>query len=274
MTKSVAQKRSEFHAMHARGCFVLPNPWDVGSARMFEHLGFHALASTSSGYSWSTGRPDYTIMRDDVLAHLAALSAAVDIPVNADFESGFGDVPETIADSVRLAIESGIAALSIEDRDVGADRLYDKATSVERLKAARKAIDVSGTEVLLVARTEGLLLDPNATMAAIDKLVAFADAGADCLYAPGVVRKEDIATMVRAVAPKPLNVLVMDPTIALAEYADLGVRRVSVGGALAGVGWAAVMSAARAMLDGRFSPLGGRASGAELNHIFAHHREP
>jgi 2-methylisocitrate lyase-like PEP mutase family enzyme len=266
MSRTTAEKRAAFRALHQQGCFILPNPWDIGSARMLQHLGFAALASTSSGYAWTTGRPDYATTRDDVLDHLQALSGAVDLPVNADFEAGFSNTTEGVSDNVRRAIGTGIAGLSIEDRDVGNDRLYDMAQSLERLNAARSAIDQSGEDVLLVARTEGLLIDPEALTPAIDKLVAFADAGADCLYAPGVASKEAIATMVRAVAPKPLNVLIWDPAWTLAEMADLGVRRLSVGGSLASVGWAATMAAATAIKDGSFAPLAQGASG--LNGIF------
>ena len=268
MTLSNAEKRARFRALHQDGCFILPNPWDVGSARMFQHLGFSALASTSSGYAWTTGRPDYGVTREAALDHLATLAQAVDLPINADFESGFATDPEGVAASVDLAIAAGVAGLSIEDRDLEASRLYDTPMALERLRAARRAIDHSGHDVLLVARTEGLLIDPDALTPAIDKLVAFAAAGADCLYAPGVRDKDAIATMVRAVAPKPLNVLVMDPAMSLAEMTDLGVRRISVGGALARVGWAATMAAAKRMKEGSFQALSGGMPGGELNRIF------
>lgn len=268
MPRSLAEKRSDFRALHQKGCFVLPNPWDVGSARIFQHLGFAALASTSSGYAWTTGLPDYAVTREDVLVHLAALSGAVDLPINADFESGFAADPEGIATSVRLAIGTGIAGLSIEDRNLEKSGLYDKSMAVERVRAARAAIDQSGEDVILVARTEGLLMDPNALAPAIDKLVAFAEAGADCLYAPGVAGKDAIAAMVRAVAPKPLNVLIMNPATTIAEMADLGVRRLSVGGSLAAVAWAKTIASAKAIKDGSFNALAGRMSGRELNDIF------
>src|SRR5688572_23041669 len=186
MIATTAQKRAAFRALHQQGCFVLPNPWDVGSARMLQHLGFSALASTSSGYAWTTGRPDYAVTREDALAHFTTIAAAVDLPINADFEACFADDPEGVAESVTLCIATGVAGLSIEDRDVKRGRLYDKAMAVERMLAARKAIDRSGEDVILVARTEGMLDDPTALAPAIDKLVAFAEAGADCLYAPGV----------------------------------------------------------------------------------------
>jgi 2-methylisocitrate lyase-like PEP mutase family enzyme len=267
--KSAAEKRAAFRALHEKGCFVLPNPWDVGSARMLQHLGFAALASTSSGHAWSIGRPDYAVSLEDALAYLAAISKAVDLPVNADFEACFADDTAGVARNVARAIATGIAGVSIEDREVSAGgRIYDTATAVERVRAARDAIDRSGEDVLLVARTEILLDDPAPVKTATDKLVAFAAAGADCLYAPGVWKKEDIAAMVRAVAPKPLNVLVMKPDKTMAELADLGVRRISIGGALAATGWAATIAAAEAIKAGNFTPLGARAPGSKLNAIF------
>jgi 2-methylisocitrate lyase-like PEP mutase family enzyme len=269
MSQTTQDKRSVFRALHASGCFVLPNPWDVGSARMLQHLGFSAVASTSAGFAWSAGRPDYAVTRTDVLDHLGTLCAAVDLPVNADFESGFARAPEAVADNVRLALETGIAGLSIEDRQVdGTPGLYDLALSTERIRAARQAIDQSGTGAILVARTEGLLQDPGALTPAIDKLVTFAAAGADCLYAPGVRDREHIATMVRAVAPKPVNVLMMRPGLSVAELAALGVRRISVGGALARVAWASMLATARQMLRGSFDGLDGGTPGGELNEVF------
>ena len=236
---------------------------------MLQHLGFFALASTSSGYAWSTGRADYAVTRSDVLQHLTSLCAAVDLPVNADFESGFAADPEGVAANVGLAVKTGVAGLSIEDRELEAPfGLYDNAFAVERIRAARVAIDQSGEDVILVARTEGLLGDPNALSPAIDKLVAFAEAGADCLYAPGVRKKSDIQAMVRAVAPKPLNVLSMNLDLSVTELADLGVRRISVGGALARVSWAAMLSTANQMKAGSFKGLSSGIPGQELNEIF------
>jgi 2-methylisocitrate lyase-like PEP mutase family enzyme len=269
MTRTVADKRASFRALHKQGCFVLPNPWDVGSARILQHLGFSALASTSSGYAWTTGRPDYAVSRDDVLEHLRSLCDAVDLPVNADFESGFAADPDEVAANVGLAIQTGVAGLSIEDRQLEEPfGLYDKAFAVERIRAARAAIDQSGEDVILVARTEGLLSDPAAIKPAIDKLIAFAEAGADCLYAPGVRDKADIAAMVRAVAPKPLNVLAMGGGTGVAELAELGVRRISVGGALARVAWAAAVAAAERIKAGSFDGLAGGMPGKQMNDIF------
>jgi 2-methylisocitrate lyase-like PEP mutase family enzyme len=270
--RTVDEKRAAFRRLHGTGCFVLPNPWDVGSARMLQSLGFEALASSSSALAWTRGRPDYSVGLEDVLAHLTTLCAAVDLPVNADFESGFAREPERVADNVRRAVATGVAGLSIEDRDL--DRptdLYDLPLAIERIRAARAEIDRLDMNVVLVARTEGLLGDSSAVGPAIDRLVAFAAAGADCLYAPGVHKKEDIAAMVRAVAPKPLNVLVSGagkpPN--LAELAALGVRRVSVGGALARVAWEAMVSTARELHGGWFAGLARGMPGSELNETFA-----
>jgi 2-methylisocitrate lyase-like PEP mutase family enzyme len=269
MSRSIAERRAEFRRLHQSGCFALPNPWDLGSGRMLQHMGFKAVASTSSGYAWSTGRPDHGIGRGEMLEHLRALCAAIDLPVNADFESGFARDAAGVAESVRLVIDAGVAGFSIEDHDRETKgRLYDLPTAVERICAARAAIDRSGHDVILVARTEGLLADPAALKPAIDKLVAFADAGADCLYAPGVKDKADIATMVRAVAPKPVNVLALRPWLTLAEFADLGVRRISVGGALARVAWRAMIDAAERMKSGSFEGLDGGIAGTEVNEIF------
>jgi 2-methylisocitrate lyase-like PEP mutase family enzyme len=269
MARTTAEKRAIFRALHQQGCFVLPNPWDVGSARLLQHIGFAALASTSSGYAWTTGRPDHAVTRDDVLAHLTSLCEAVDLPVNADFESGFAAEPGDVAANVALAIKTGVAGLSIEDRKIdGTDALFDLPYAVERVRAARQAIDRSGEDVILVARTEGLLGDSGAVGPAIDRLVAFAEAGADCLYAPGVRDEADIAAMVRAVAPRPLNVLAMGSRLGIAEMAGLGVRRVSVGGALARVAWGAMLAAAERIKAGSFDGLAGATRGQQLNDVF------
>ncbi len=264
---SVEKKRAAFRALHEEGCFVLPNPWDAGSARMLQHLGFKALASTSAGFAWTTGQPDYRVSRAAVVGHLALVCGAVDLPVNADFESGFAATPDGVAESVKMAVEAGVAGLSIEDRDLERGGLYETGAAIERLQAAQGAIGASGA--LLVARTEILLIEPDQITRAIDSLVAFADAGADCLYAPGVRKRDDIAAMARAVAPKPLNVLAIDPTMTLAELRDLGVRRISVGGSLARVGWAATVAAARELAGGSFSVLANGMPAKEINGMFA-----
>ena len=264
-----AGKIAKYRALHESGTFVIPNPWDIGSARLLQHMGFAALASTSSGFAWTIGRPDYGVTRDDVLAHLGVLCAATDLPVNADFQGGFADEPEGVAANVRLAVETGVAGLSIEDAVLDGESLYEKDFAVARIRAARAAIERSGQDVILVARTEGLLGHGMSVAEAIDRLVAFAEAGADCLYAPGVKEKADIAAMVRAVAPRPLNVLMAGPGLTMAELADLGVRRISVGGALARAAWGAMLRVAEEIKQGRFDGLGGGASGKILNGIFA-----
>jgi 2-methylisocitrate lyase-like PEP mutase family enzyme len=270
MSLTVTEKRVRFLALHQQGCFILPNPWDAGSARILQSLGFSALASTSTGYAWTMGRPDYAMTRDAVLEHLNVLCRSVDLPVNADFESGFAEEPEGIAENVTLAIETGIAGVSIEDRKISnLSQLYDQAESVDRIRAARSAIDQAGEDVILVARTEGLLIDSTGIKKAIDKLAAFADAGADCLYAPGVGKKEDIAAMVRAVAPKAVNVLVMGAGLTAAELEQLGVRRISVGGALALSAWGAMVTSSEMLKAGKFDSLEGQTSGGRMNEIFS-----
>jgi 2-methylisocitrate lyase-like PEP mutase family enzyme len=269
MPCSVSAKRARFRQLHESGCFILPNPWDVGSAKMLEHLGFAALASTSSGRAWAAGMPDYAVEVTEVIQHLTMLVKSVAVPINADFENGFATTPEGVAENVLQAIGTGVAGLSIEDFNPIASELYSEEEALERLSAARLAIDGAEEDVILVARTEGLLIDPEALTPAIDRLVAFAAAGADCLYAPGVRDKVAIATMVRAVSPKPLNLLVKDPNLSHAEIADLGVRRISVGGSLARVGWASTISAAKNMLGGSFQSLSAGCTSAELNKMFS-----
>jgi 2-methylisocitrate lyase-like PEP mutase family enzyme len=270
MASTLTEKRNAFRALHQDGCFILPNPWDVGSARLLEHLGFQAVASTSSGYAWTQAHADYDLDRDQVLLHLKALVQATDLPVNADYESGFAHDLEALAASVGLAVDAGVAGLSIEDtRADGKPGLYDTQTAVERIQTARSAINKTGEDVILVARTEILLGDPARVSDAIDKLVAFADAGADCLYAPGVVEKADIATMVKAVAPRPLNFLVRRPELTHAEIAGLGVRRISVGGGLARAAWGSVIRMAEAMMKGSFEGLASGVTNAQLNEIFS-----
>jgi 2-methylisocitrate lyase-like PEP mutase family enzyme len=269
MATTTEDKRAAFRQLHERGCFVIPNPWDVGSARLLQHLGFAALATTSAGFAWSRGRPDYAVTVDDVLGHLGELCPAVDVPVNADFESGFARDAAGVADHVTRALATGVAGLSIEDRDVDPPYpLFALDHAVERVKAARAAVDADGGGAVLVARTERLLREPAAVTTAIDALVAFADAGADCLFAPGVRDPASIAAMVRAVAPRPLNVLMMRPGPSVRELEDLGVRRISVGGALARVAWGAVIEAARQMYDGSFDGLAAGAPAGDLNAIF------
>ena len=264
-----AEKRTQFRRLHESGCFVIPNPWDVGSARILQALGFKAIASTSSGMAWSSGRLDNEVPLEDALAHLATLAAAVDLPLNADFENGYADPPEDVAANVRRALEAGVAGLSIEDmsHDPGKP-LYDAALAIERVRAARTAVDAEGSGAVLVARSEGLLINPADLTPTLDRLVAFAEAGADCLYAPGLKTAEQIAAAVKAVAPRPLNVLMGAPGLTVAQLADLGVRRISVGGALARSAWGGFLRAAREIAEvGRFDRLGEAATGAEMKAL-------
>jgi 2-methylisocitrate lyase-like PEP mutase family enzyme len=247
MPDGLGTKRTAFRALHNQGCFVLPNPWDVGGIRRLEKLGFKALASTSAGAAWSLGRNDGELSLDEVLAHLRLLCAATDLPLNADFEAGFADGPEGVAANVALALDTGIAGLSIEDRTGHA--LYEQPLAVDRIKAAYEAIARSGHDVVLVGRSEGYLIGRTELGETIDRLVAYADAGADCLYAPGIADLSAIRTLVSAVAPKPVNVLLIGPDMRVADLAAAGVRRVSVGGTLAAVAWAAFDRAVQMLID-------------------------
>ena len=268
---SIADKRRGFARLHESGCFVIPNPWDVGSALFLQRLGFKALATTSSGFAWSQGRPDNGISREMALTHLAAMVAATDVPVNADFESGFAPDATGVAESVRLAIGTGVAGLSIEDSTGDAAQpLYSLDVAVERIRAARKAIDRAGGDTLLVGRAECFLVGRPDLAETIARLDAYAHAGADCLYAPGLRKREDIAAVVAAVAPRPFNLLVgATSELTMQDIAELGVRRVSVGGALARSAWGGFMRAARSIAEhGRFDALANAASGHELNALF------
>jgi len=268
---SIADKRRTFQQLHASGCFAIPNPWDVGSARYLQSLGFKALATTSSGFAWSQGRPDGSTSRDKILAHLHEIVAATDLPVNADFESGFANDPAGVAESVRLAVETGVAGLSIEDSTGDAARpLHELDDAVARIRAARSAIDKAGGDTLLVGRAECFLVGRPDLDETIARLKAYASAGADCLYAPGIRTREQIAAVVAGVAPKPVNLLVGTASdLTIPEIAALGVRRVSVGGALARAAWAATMNAARLLAEqGRFDGFAGAASGQELDAFF------
>ena len=235
-----------FRRLHEAGCFLMPNAWDAGSAAMLQHLGYPAIASTSAGHAWSLARRDNEVGLGPVLAHLRALVGAVDVPVNADFEGGFAIDPDEVADNVALAVATGVAGLSIEDStgDAGAP-LFDFALAVERVAAARAAIDKSETGVVLTARSEGFFAGRPDIEETIRRLQAYASAGADCLYAPGIRAADDIRAVVDSVAPRPVNVLVHSDFTTVRALAEMGVRRISVGGALARVAWGAFMSAAR-----------------------------
>ncbi|WP_395349469.1 oxaloacetate decarboxylase [Variovorax sp. UC122_21] len=268
---TVAEKRAAFRALHAQGCFVIPNPWDTGSARYLEGLGYKALATTSSGFAWSHGQADGAIARDAVLAHLRELVAATSLPVNADFENGFGADPRAVAESVRLAVETGVAGLSIEDSTGNPDApLFPIEVAVERMRAARGAIDAAGGDTLLIGRAENFFAGRPDLDDAIARLKAYAEAGADCLYAPGIKTREQIAAVVAAVAPKPVNLLVgATSELTMKDIEALGVRRVSVGGGMARAAWGGFIRAARTLADeGRFDGFADAAPGAELNAFF------
>jgi methylisocitrate lyase len=259
-----------FRDFHQAGCFVLPNPWDVGSARYLASLGFKALATTSSGFAWSIGRADNAISLDEALDHLGAIAAAVEVPVNADFEGGFAVEPAGVAANVARAVATGVAGLSIEDSSQDeADPLFAFELAVERIRAARQAIDASGSGVVLTARSEGFVADRPDLAETIRRLTAYAAAGADCLYAPGIQTPAEIGAIVQAVAPKPVNVLVSSDFTSVAELAALGVRRISVGGALARTAWGGFMRAATELAEkGTFGGLTGAARTADIERAF------
>jgi len=265
--KTTDEKRQTFSELHRTGCFVIPNPWDVGSARYLQSLGFKAIATTSAGYAWSQGHSDNHVTLDDMLRHFETMAAALDVPVNADFEGGFAVDPAGVAANVRRAAATGVAGVSIEDSTGHpAVPLHEFSLAVERMHAAAEALRGSG--VLLVGRSEGFISGRPDIDETIRRLKAYADAGADCLYAPGITTREQIAAVVRAVAPKPVNVLVRGPVTTLAELESLGVRRISTGGALARTAWTGLIAAAEEMArKGTFEALGA-ATKADVNALF------
>ena len=268
---SQADRIARFRALHDSGCFVIPNPWDVGSARTLERLGFRALATTSSGFAWTLGRRDNDVTLDEALVHFQALAGSVGVPINADFEGGFAIAPEDVAVNVGRAAATGVAGISIEDStgDPG-DPLFDFELAVERIRAARSAIDASGTGVLLVGRSEGFIVGRPDLAETIRRLTAYADAGAECLYAPGYRSIGDIRAIVDAVAPHPVNVLVGSNFTTVAELAEAGVRRISVGGALARAAWGGFLRAATEIAErGTFEGLAAAVPFAEIDGSFA-----
>lgn len=268
---SVTDKRREFQRLHESGCFLIPNPWDRGSALYLQSLGFRALATTSAGFAWSQGLPDNGVSREAMLEHLAAMVAATDIPVNADFEGGFATDSAGVAESVRLGVGTGVAGLSIEDSSGDAERpLLDLATAVDRIRAARRAIDRSGGDTMLIGRSEGFIAGQPVLDETIHRLRAYANAGADCLYAPGLRTREQIAAVVASVAPKPVNLLVgWVSDLDMAGIAALGVRRVSVGGALARSAWSGLVRAAKTLAEhGTFAGFADAASSGDLDRFF------
>ena len=269
-THDVSARRQAFRRLHESGCFVIPNPWDAGSARYLQQLGFKALATTSSGAAWRHAKADGQMSLEETLSHLREMVAATSLPVNADFEGGYATDAAGVARNVRLAVDTGVAGLSIEDSTGDANEpLRDIASAVERMRAARAAIDEAGGETLLVGRAENFIVGRPDLADAIRRLQAYADAGADCLYAPGIATREQIAAVVAAVAPKPVNLLIGSTSeLTLHDIEALGVRRVSVGGALARSAWGGFMRAAQLIAaEGRFDGFAGAASGAQLNGL-------
>lgn len=268
MPQTTAEKRRAFRALHRSGCFVIPNPWDVGSAVALQSLGFTALATTSAGMAWSMGKPDNKVALEEVLAHLTALAGRVDIPLNADFENAFADSPDEVAANVSRAVATGIAGLSVEDStgDVS-DPLYDFDLAVARIAAARAAIDAADPTVMLTARSEGFIAGRPDLAETLRRLTAYAEAGADCLYAPGLREEGQIGEVVRTLNPKPVNVLT--PGLSVATLAALGVRRISVGGSLARTAWGEFLRSAQEIAtEGTFGAFSRAAPGGELNRLF------
>jgi 2-methylisocitrate lyase-like PEP mutase family enzyme len=266
---NVETKRAKFRELHERGCFVIPNPWDIGTAKYLQHLGFKAIATTSAGFAFSRGLSDGAVNRNDMLAHIKELVEATDIPVNADYENGYADDPDDVAESVKLCVATGVAGLSIEDAtDRKESRIYDVDLAVERIKAAREAIGNSG--VLLVGRAEGFLVGRENIDQVIKRLVAYSEAGADCLYAPGFKERDDIKAIVDAVAPKPSNILIGGAVgLTMKDAESLGARRVSVGGAFARAAWGGFIRSAKELIEkGTFDELANAASYAELQELF------
>jgi len=268
---SPAEKRQTYRKLHEAGCFVIPNPWDIGSARYLQHLGFKALASTSAGYAFTQGLPDNAVGLEMMLAHLRELAAATDVPINADFEGGYAHEPDKVAENVRRCVETGVAGLSIEDSTGDAAKpLYDLDAAVARIRAARAAIDKAGSNVVFTGRAECFLVGRPDLGEVITRLKAYAAAGADCLYAPGLRTREQIDAVVKAVAPKPVNLLMpANLGLTVADVTALGVRRISVGGTLARVTWGALIkSAKQIMAEGRFDSFADAAPHPEINGFF------
>lgn len=264
----IAERRKIFRELHASGCFVLPNPWDIGSAKYLERLGFKALATTSAGFAFSRGLADGAVGRDLMLAHIEEMVKATELPVNADFENGYGDAPEEVAANVRLCVATGVAGVSIEDNR-GDQTLYDVEEAADRIRAAKEAIGETGA--MLIGRAECFLVGRDDIDEVIRRLTAYADAGADCLYAPGIHEREQIAAVVKAIAPKPVNVLISAPGgLTIRDAEELGVRRVSVGSALARAAWGGFIDAAKQLAERRvFDGFAGATSHADLQKFFS-----
>lgn len=270
MSNALEDRCQQFHRLHQSGCFVIPNPWNAGTARVLAQLGFPALATTSAGFAWSVGTRDNGVSLREALAHFRVMAAAVDVPVNADFEGGFAITPETLAANVAQAAATGIAGLSVEDSTGDPDApLFELDLAVERIRAARRAIDESGTPLVLTGRSEGFIVGRPDLQETIRRLTAYAEAGADCLYAPGLRTVPDVAAIVKAVAPKPVNVLAASNFASVPELAAAGMRRISLGGALARSAWTAFLASAKEIREqGTFSRLAESATHQEVNGLF------
>jgi 2-methylisocitrate lyase-like PEP mutase family enzyme len=266
--RSIAERRESFRKLHERGCFALPNPWDIGTAKYLARLGFKAIATTSAGFAFSRGLPDGAVGRDLMLAHIEDMVNATDLPVNADFENGYGHEPEEVAGNVRLCIATGVAGVSVEDNR-GDQTLYEVELAADRIRAAKEAI--AGSGAMLVGRAECFLVGVNDIDEVVRRLTAYAEAGADCLYAPGIHDREQILAVVNAVAPKPVNLLITAPGgLTMRDAAEMGVRRVSVGGALSRAAWGGFISAAKELAEkGTFGGFSGAAPHGELQKLFA-----
>jgi methylisocitrate lyase len=273
MAPHVSDRCRLFHGLHESGCFVMPNPWDLGSTRLLAGLGFKALATTSAGFAWSLGRPDHHLSLEAALGHLRSIAAATALPINADFEGGYAIEPAAVAANVAAAAATGIAGLSIEDSTHDAKQpLFEFSLAVDRIRAARRAIDASGTGVLLTGRSEGFIAGRPDLGETLRRLTAYAEAGADCLFAPGLGTRADIEALVKAVAPRPVNVVVSRDFTTVSELAAMGVRRISLGGSLARAAWTGFLQSAREIATrGTFAGLAGAIPGAEINESF---REP
>jgi methylisocitrate lyase len=271
MPLTTADKRANFRKLHEKGCFIIPNPFDIGSAKALQQLGFKAVASTSAGFAWTIGKADNRVSVDEVCDHLAAISAAVEIPLNADFEGGFAIEPEDVGKNVARAVKTGVAGLSIEDSTGDKDKpLFEINLAVERIMAARKAIDADKSGVLLTARCEGFLVGVTDLTVVLDRLQAYSEAGADCLYAPGIKSEEEIVGVVKVAHPKPVNLLIGASGLSLKQAEELGVRRISVGGSLARSAWGGFMKASKQMAEqGTFTELASGYPGGELNKMFS-----
>jgi len=271
MNTSIDEKRKNFHDLHKDGCFVLPNPWDAGSAKILEQLGFKALATTSSGYAWSCGKADGQLDRDETLAHLRYMVQTTNLPINADFESGFSDTTQGVFENVYMAIDTGVAGISIEDSTGNIENpLRDIPNAIERIRAARSAIDQSCSNTMLIGRAENFFVGIPDLEDTITRLKAYSEAGADCLYAPGIKTREQIIAVVKAVSPKPVNILIgWDSDLTVSELTALGVRRISVGGALARTAWDGFIKSASSIAEtGHFHSFEKLISGENINNRF------